>query len=187
MKIIQKKILEHKKTLNSLNNKHFLSELSKVCKVASKTINQKKKIIFCGNGGSASDSNHLSAELVGMFKKKRKALNSISLTSNSSAITAIANDYGFEQVFARQLEAVGKRGDLLICITTSGKSKNILKVLDVAKKMKIITCLLSSTKAQKYKIISNFKLLVPCISTDTIQEMHILLGHIICDYIERNI
>lgn len=187
MKAVIEKILEHKRTLVSLNNEYFLSELNRVCKVATKTIKNKRKIIFCGNGGSASDSNHLSAELVGMFKRKRKALNSISLVANTSTITAIANDYGFEYVFARQLEAIGKKGDLLICISTSGKSKNILKVLDVAKKMKVITCLLSSKKVKKLTIRTNYKLLIPSNSTDIIQEMHILVGHIICDHIEKNI
>jgi len=187
MKFFFRKILNAQKNLEKFKETEFLFNFNKLCNYAEIVIKKDRKIIFCGNGGSASDSNHLATELVGKFKKKRRALNCISLASNSSLITAIGNDYGFNKIFSRQLEGVGKKGDLLICITTSGRSKNIIDVLKFARKNKIKTCLLTSIKAKTYKINADFKLFVPSKYTDEIQEMHIFIGHLICDYLDRNL
>ncbi|MAK12057.1 MAG: phosphoheptose isomerase [Candidatus Pelagibacter sp.] len=135
-----------------LGDSDLLSDILISTNIAIKALKAKKKIIFCGNGGSAADSQHLSAELVGKFKKKRKALNSISLTTDTSAITSIGNDMGFDKVFSRQLEAVGEKGDVLFALTTSGKSANILNALKVSKKkkLKLFYYLQSLQKKQNY-------------------------------------
>ena len=143
------------------------------------------KVIFCGNGGSASDGEHLCAELVGRYLRKRKAYPAIALTSNSSLITALGNDYGFENIFYRQLDSIGKRGDILFAITTSGKSKNILKILELAKKKGIKIILLTSIKAKKLKKKVDLLIPVPSKRVDRIQEMHIGIGHIICEAVEN--
>ena len=186
MDLIKKNIIEAKKNLENLNDDKFLKEIFKFSKISIEKLKKNKKIIFCGNGGSASDSNHLAAELVGRFMKNRVAINAISLATNISSITAIANDLDYNKIFSRQIEAYGQDGDILVCITTSGKSKNILNAINAAKKKKIKILLLSSLKAKNSKIKTDFKILVPSKRTDRIQEMHILIGHIICEIIENN-
>lgn len=185
MEIVLKNIKSAKKNLEILEDDKFIREINNFSIAAIKTLKKKKKLIFCGNGGSASDSNHIAAELVGRFMKNRVALNAISLTANTSAITAIANDLDYKKVFSRQIEAHGNKGDLLICITTSGRSKNILEAVKTAKKKNIKTLFLSSILARKIKLKTDFKILVPGTRTDRIQEMHILVGHIICELIEK--
>ena len=117
--------------------------------------------------------------------KNRVPINSLSLATNISSITAIANDFNFDKIFSRQLEAYGNKGDILFCITTSGKSKNIIKAMNTANKKGIEILLLSSLKATNLKFNTKFKILVPSKRTDRIQEMHILVGHIICEIIEN--
>ena len=185
MEIVLKNIKLAKKNLEILEDDKFIREINNFSMEAIKTLTKKNKLIFCGNGGSASDSNHIAAELVGRFMKNRVALNAISLTANTSAITAIANDLDYKKVFSRQIEAHGKKGDLLVCITTSGRSKNILEAVKTAKKKGIKTLFLSSILARKIKLKTDFKILVPGTRTDRIQEMHILIGHIICELIEK--
>ena len=134
--LLKSKIDSAINSFSKLGESDLLSDILISTKIIVKALKSKKKIIFCGNGGSAADSQHLSAELVGKFKKKRKALSSISLTTDTSAITSIGNDMGFDKVFSRQLEAIGEKGDVLFALTTSGKSANILNVLKVSKKKK---------------------------------------------------
>ena len=148
-------------------------------------LKKKNKIIFCGNGGSASDGEHLSAELAGRYLKSRKAYPAIALTGNSSLLTALGNDYGFENIFYRQIESIGKKGDILFAITTSGKSKNILKVLKLVKKKGIKVILLTSIKAKNLKNKVDLIIPVPSKRVDRIQEMHIGIGHIICEIVEN--
>jgi len=186
METILNNIHAAKRNLTLLEKKIFVKQIHNFSIKAIKTLKNKRKLIFCGNGGSASDSNHIVAELVGRFMKNRSAINAISFTANNSAITAIANDFGYEKIFSRQLEAHGKKGDFLICISTSGKSKNILEVIKKAKKMDISTLLLSSELARNVNVKSNYKVLVPSKRTDRIQEMHILIGHIVCELIEKS-
>jgi D-sedoheptulose 7-phosphate isomerase len=174
-----------KNNVELINNKDIIDEIHNISLYSARILKKNKKIIFCGNGGSAADSNHLSAELVGRFLKKRKALNAISLTANTSAITAISNDFGYSEVFVRQIEANCARGDLLFLITTSGKSLNILKALKMAQTMGVKTVLLSSILAKNLRFKSDFKILVPASRTDRIQELHIIIGHLICEQIEK--
>lgn len=144
------------------------------------------KIIFCGNGGSAADSQHLSAELVGRYKINRPSLASLSLTVDTSALTAIANDFGYEQVFARQLEGVGKKGDCLVGISTSGNSQNIVNAFLKAKEMGIKTVAFTGESGGKMKELADICLNVPSAVTNNIQEMHIACGHILCEIVEKH-
>ena len=141
------------------------------------------EIMFCGNGGSASDANHLSAEFISRFKRERASLPAISLSANNSIITAIANDYDFEHVFSRQVEGLADEDDVLIGISTSGKSKNVLKAFDEAKKLGVKTIFL--TGKNKTGADVNLEINVPSDITAEIQEMHIAIGHIIAELVEK--
>ena len=144
-------------------------------------------IFWCGNGGSAADSQHLAAELVGRFKNNRRALRSVALTTDTSVLTCVANDYSYEDIFARQVEALARAGDVLIAISTSGKSKNILHVLKTAKDMGLITIALLGKDGGPAKYLADHALIVPSDSTARIQETHILIGHIFCELIEQEL
>ena len=171
---------------NLKSDKNF-KQIREAFKVIINSIKRKKKIFFCGNGGSASDSQHLVAELVGQYlKSNRKALPAISLTTNTSTITAISNDIGYNEIFSRQLEAIGNKGDVLFCISTSGKSKNIIKVLQKAKKIGLKTILLTGSRKILNKNI-DFQINAPSNRVDRIQEMHIFIGHLICESIESSL
>lgn len=175
-------------TLNRIyKNKLLLEKLDEICKICISSIKNGGKIIFGGNGGSAADSQHLSAELVGRFKKDRPPISSISLNTNVSSLTAIANDYNYELIFSRQLEALGNSGDLLIAISTSGNSKNIVELVKKAKSMNIISIGLTGEGDSKLSNLCDYIINVPSKETARIQEAHILIGHIICDYIETNL
>lgn len=145
------------------------------------------KIMFCGNGGSAADAQHLAAELVGKLNFDRPPLAAISLTTDTSAITAIGNDYGFEYIFSRQIEAIGKQGDVLIAISTSGNSLNILNAILEAKKKNIITIGITGQFGGKMLGMTDYIYLAPSVNTQEIQEHHIKLGHEYCGIIEKEI
>ena len=140
--------------------------------------------MLCGNGGSAADAQHIAAELTGRYKTERGALAGIALTTDTSALTAIGNDYGYEFVFSRQLEALGREGDLLIAISTSGNSGNVLKALELARKIGIKTIGLSGRTGGAMNELCELNLVVPSNDTPRIQEMHIMIGHIICQAID---
>ena len=141
-------------------------------------------IFWCGNGGSASDSQHLAGELVGRFIGDRKPLKSIALNADTSVMTCIVNDYGYDYIFSRQVEALGSKGDVLIGITTSGNSGNILKAFEVANNLKMTTIGLLGKGGGEAKNISQHSLIINSQSTARIQEAHITVGHILCDLIE---
>ncbi len=144
------------------------------------------KIIFCGNGGSAADSQHLATELTVRYKKNRKAMAAVALTTDTSALTAIGNDFGFDFLFARQLEALGQSGDILIAISTSGNSPNIIKTLEMADEIgNIIKIGFTGKTGGKMANMCDILINVPSIITARIQEMHILLGHMLCDALEN--
>lgn len=143
------------------------------------------KLLVCGNGGSAADSNHFAAELVCKYKRVRRALPAVSLAANMSIITAIGNDYDFNKVFSRQIEALGEKKDILFAISTSGNSSNIIEALKQAKKQRLYTIGLSGVTSGKMKNLCDLMLCVPSKETPRIQESHILIIHIICDLIER--
>ena len=141
-------------------------------------------IFFCGNGGSAADSQHLAAELMGRFLKDRKPLKSIALTVDTSALTAIGNDYGFDQVFSRQLDGLGKEGDVLYSLSTSGNSVNVVNAMKMAKTKKITTIGMTGSTTSAMSEIADLISQVPSEQTNHIQEMHIIIGHYICGRVE---
>ena len=148
------------------------------------TLQGDKKILFFGNGGSASDSMHLATELTVRYKHNRNALPAIALTTDSTQITAIGNDFGFEHIFARQIEALGQEGDLAFALTTSGQSQNVLKGLEMAQKKKLKTVAFVGGKGL-HKGTADHILKVPSTETARIQETHLFLGHILCAYVEE--
>jgi len=146
-----------------------------------------KKVILFGNGGSAADAQHISAELVGRFKKDRKALPAITLTTNTSVLTALSNDYGFDIVFSRQVDAVVEDGDVVIAISTSGNSPNVLKGVDAARRKGAKTVGLTGKDGGKLKDMVDIAIVVPSDKTARIQEGHITIGHIICELVESEL
>ncbi len=151
------------------------------------TLKRGGKILFCGNGGSAADSQHLAAEFVGRFKKERKPISALSLTTNTSILTAISNDYSFKSIFSRQVQALGKKGDLLIGISTSGNAENVILAVRMAKKIGIKTVGLTGKDGGKLAKISDISFVVHSNDTARIQEAHILIGHILAEIAENNI
>lgn len=165
----------------------LLLTVEKIAKRCVEALQQGKKILFAGNGGSAADSQHLAAELVSRLRYDRPGLAAIALTTDTSALTAIGNDYSYEHVFARQLEAIAQPGDVFIGITTSGKSPNILRALEVARAKKLVTIGFTGKQAPLMAERCDFVLNVPSQETPNIQECHIMLGHIICTLLEEEI
>ena len=163
------------------------AEIETVGDVLIRAIRQRKKILWCGNGGSAADAQHLSTELVSRLRFNRPAIASIALTTDTSFLTAHANDFGFDDIFAREVEALGNEGDVLIGISTSGNSENIIRAMDRAKQRKITMVVLSGKDGGKLKRIADYNLSVPSRETQRIQEGHITIGHILCDLIEQEL
>ena len=145
------------------------------------------KLILFGNGGSAADAQHLAAEMTGRFLKDRPALPAISLTANTSSLTAIANDYSFDLVFARQVEALGLVGDVAVGISTSGNSRNVICAIEVARKKGLTTVALTGKGGGNLRSVADYCFTVPSTETPRIQEAHILIGHIICELVENEL
>ena len=143
------------------------------------------KLLLCGNGGSAADAQHIAAELSGRFEIDRKPLNAEALHVNSSFVTAVANDYGYEEVYSRMVEAIGKNGDILLALSTSGNSKNIIRAIDKANSLGLITIGFSGNDGGAMQNLCKYNLIIPSDNTARIQEAHILVGHIICKLIEQ--
>jgi D-sedoheptulose 7-phosphate isomerase len=152
-----------------------------------KSLRSGGKVFFFGNGGSAADAQHLAAEFTGRYLKERRALPGMALSVNSSSLTAIGNDYGFDLVFARQLEALGKQGDVAVGISTSGNSLNVVRALQVAKAMSMFTVALTGASGGILKNIADCAIAIPSEETPRIQECHILTGHIICEIVEEKL
>ncbi len=167
----------------------FIQKNSKLLDLAIKVIkdalNKGNKVLICGNGGSAADSQHIAAEIVGRFKKERKGLPAIALTTDTSIITAIGNDYGFERIFERQVEALGKEGDVLIAISTSGNSENVILAIKKAKELGVKVIALLGKDGGKIKEMADIVLIVPSYDTARIQECHQTIYHTICEKIEE--
>ena len=183
LKMIEKELQAHKETLEK-TIEVMIPEIEEASKIVIDTLKSGNKVLLCGNGGSASDAQHISAELTGRYKTERKALSAIALNTDSSAMTAISNDYGYDRVFDRQVEALARDGDLLIAISTSGNSMNILSALAVAKLLGCRTIGLSGKDGGDMNRLSHLNLVVPSDDTPRIQEMHILIGHIICQAVD---
>ena len=170
-----------------LANESLVTLIAEVAEKCVELYRNDKKTLLAGNGGSAADAQHIAAELVGRYGFDRPSIASIALTTDTSSLTAIGNDYGYDKVFSRQLEGVGSRGDLFIGISTSGNSQNIINAFKSAKGKGIITVALVGRDGGKMAQMADYALIVPSDSTPRIQESHILIGHILCDIIEKEL
>lgn len=179
------KNLNESAAVKIITAKKLSKEIVKAVKLAIKTYKNGNKILLCGNGGSAADCQHIAAEFVGRFKKNRKAFPAIALTTNTSILTALGNDFGYGFLFSRQIEALGVKGDLLFAISTSGESVNVVNATKTAKGLKMKTIGLLGGTGGRLKRIVDLPIIVPAKSSDRIQEVHITIGHIICDLVER--
>ncbi len=170
-----------------INDKKIISAINESIKIITDTLKNKGKILFCGNGGSAADAQHIAAELSGRFYFDRDPLPAEAMHVNTSYLTAVANDYSYNEIYARYLKSAGKKGDILVGISTSGNSENIVKAFKQAKKMDIKTIALTGESGGKLKELSDILINIPSNDTPRIQESHILVGHIICEFVEKNI
>jgi D-sedoheptulose 7-phosphate isomerase len=159
--------------------------IMEVANVIANAFNKGKKLILFGNGGSATDASHLAAEFVNRFEKERPSLPAIALNTDMAVITAIANDYDFSEIFSKQLKSLSDEGDVVIGISTSGSSANVLKAMEVAKKKKLITIALTGMKGDKFASKAQYAFIVPSDKTPRIQETHITLGHVLCRMVEE--
>lgn len=185
-KYLEIAVKEHGSAISGFFKTHK-KDLEMLAKRISTRFKNDKKLLLCGNGGSACDALHIAGEFVGRFVSDRKALPAIALTADSGILTAIGNDYGFEKIFSRQIEALGKKGDVLIAISTSGSSPNILEALKAAKKQGLYTVLLTGEKGKKNKDKANLTLAVPSLSTARIQETHITALQILVGLVEEGL
>ncbi|APT76070.1 phosphoheptose isomerase [Marinitoga sp. 1137] len=170
-----------------LENEKLLKKIESASKIIIDAIKKGNKVIFCGNGGSAADAQHLAAELMGKFYLNRKPMPAISLTVNTSVLTAIGNDFGYDEVFVRQLEGIAKNGDIIVGISTSGNSKNIIKAFKYAKENNIKIIAFTGETGGKIKEYADILINIPSNDTPRIQESHITIGHIICEIVEKEI
>ncbi|HUD21884.1 MAG TPA: D-sedoheptulose 7-phosphate isomerase [Acidobacteriaceae bacterium] len=180
--VFGKSIAEHLEVVRQLEAQQHVLEA--IARAMTATLRAGGKILWCGNGGSAGDSQHLSSELVGRFQHERRGLASLALTTDSSALTSIANDYGYEMVFSRQVEAIGVAGDLLVGISTSGNSHNVVAALRVARSQGLKTVAFTGAGGGRMANLADHLFAVESKVTARIQEAHILAGHMLCDWIE---
>lgn len=162
-----------------------IDKIIEVARAIANSFNDGKKLILFGNGGSATDASHIAAEFVNRFKKERPGLPAIALNTDMAVITSIANDYDFSEIFAKQLKSLADSGDVVIAISTSGNSPNVLKAMDVAKKKRLTTVAFTGSKGDRLASKATYSFIVPSDSTPRIQETHITLGHVICQMVEE--
>jgi D-sedoheptulose 7-phosphate isomerase len=159
--------------------------IERAAQMLTDAVRRGNKVMFCGNGGSAADSQHLAAELMGRYLKERNPMPAIALTTDTSALTAIGNDYGFADVFVRQLRGLGRKGDGLVAISTSGNSENVVRAVTAANEIGIATIALTGQGGGKLRELADIAICVPAKQTNHIQEMHIAIGHYLCGFIEQ--
>ena len=174
---------DHLRTIEALRSQ--IPTINEIGRLLIACIQDGGCVFWLGNGGSAADSQHLAAEMVGRFEQERPGIRSLALTTDTSALTSIGNDYGFDRIFARQIEALGRPGDLVIGISTSGNSPNVLAAVQAAHDLGMGTVGLSGRDGGKLKALADLCLVAPSDNTARIQEAHILVGHILCDLVER--
>ena len=183
--VFGKAIREHLEVVRQVEAQQPILEAMALAMTA--TLRCGGKILWCGNGGSAADAQHLAAEMVGRFRRERRPLPAIALTTDTSILTALANDYGFESVFSRQVEALGNPGDLLVGISTSGNSRNVIAALQAARSHGLATVAFTGAGGGNFAALADLFFAVASIDTARIQEAHILAGHMLCDWIELDI
>lgn len=170
-----------------LSDQTLIDTVAQVAEAMTTAFKNDKKVLFCGNGGSAADAQHLAAEFSGRFYYDRPPLFSEALHVNSSYVTAVGNDYSYDVIYSRLVQAMGREGDVLVGISTSGNSTNVVKALEVANQLGMITVAMTGETGGKMKDVSKFLLNIPSKDTPRIQECHILLGHIMCEIVEANV
>lgn len=169
-----------------LNNENLLKQIAEVSNIITQSLKKGGKLLLCGNGGSAADAQHIAAEFTGRFYKEREPLFAEALHVNSSYMTAVSNDYGFHLAYQRLVKAKGKKGDVLIGISTSGNSANVVNAVEKGNEIGMITIALAGISGGKLSGLAHHNLLVPSDDTPRIQEAHILIGHLICEIVENN-
>jgi D-sedoheptulose 7-phosphate isomerase len=186
--ILTKEFLEVSKTIKYVLDQPISERemFFKLVKDAKKSIKNKFKIIFLGNGGSAADAQHLATEIVVRYKKNRKAIPALAITTDTSALTAIGNDFSFNQIFSRQLEAIANKGDTVVILTTSGNSLNILEAIKFLKKRKINFFVIAGNKGGKASKLTKKILIVPSKETSVIQNLQMMYGHVLCEILEKS-
>lgn len=184
--VIHSHIQDHKDVVNHLDDE-TIKKIEEVSNLLVDCLSNGKTIFWCGNGGSAGDSQHLAAELIGRYKNDRRPLRSIALTTDSSAITCISNDYSYDKVFERQIEGLGTKGDVLIGISTSGNSFNVINAVNKANNIGVTTVCMLGNNGGAANEIADHSIIINSQSTARIQEMHIFVGHIFCDLIEHGL
>lgn len=183
---IQQRIEESVETKNKLlANEQLLQTVEKASLAVLQALKEGNKILFCGNGGSAADAQHLAAEFSGRFYLNRKALSAEALHCNTSYLTAVANDYSFDVIYSRIIEGIGNKGDVLIGLSTSGNSKNIVEAFKSAKAAGMITIAFTGDSGGAMAALSDYLINIPSANTPRIQESHIMVGHIICEWVEQ--
>jgi D-sedoheptulose 7-phosphate isomerase len=184
-KVYRGAIAEHVKTIEAMAGQQAVFE--RIANEMSRAVLAGRKILWCGNGGSAADSQHLAAELMGRFKCERQGLPSIAMTTDTSILTAIGNDYGYERVFQRQVEALCTRGDVVVGISTSGKSRNVCAALETARKLGAFTVAFTGEGGGAMAGVADAVFSAASKDTARVQETHILFGHMLCDWIEQSV
>lgn len=185
IKMLVAKIQTLSSMLVQVEERH-LDSFAVSAEIFSSALKNGNTIFWCGNGGSAAESSHLAVELIGRFKNNRRPLPSISLNADTSALTCIANDFGYDEIFARQLEGLASRGDVLVVLSTSGKSENILRALRKAKEIGVVTIALLGKGGGQALDLADHAIVIDSSETARIQEIHLLLGHTFCEYAEKD-
>lgn len=186
MKQRLQKILDDSVSAQKLAFESNFETVEKLVAAMIKAFESGNRVFFCGNGGSAADSQHIAAEFIGRFQKERKALPAIALTTDTSVLTCLANDYGYDVVFSRQLEGLAHPGDILVGLSTSGKSVNVLKAFEKARQMQVLTVALTGHDGGPMGKLADISIIVPSKVTARIQEAHITLAHAICELVEEH-
>ena len=182
--IIRQRFLDHLEVAQAVMQSEILGQIETISVAIKKALANGHKVLFCGNGGSAADSQHLAAEFVGRFQKERCGLPAIALTVDTSILTAVGNDYGFDKVFVRQVEALAQPGDILIGISTSGNSPNVVAAIELAKTKDVYCVGMTAAGGGKMATLCDECIAVPAKITARAQEMHILIGHILCELVD---
>lgn len=184
MEFLTDSLQEHLQTIQNLIDSS-LREIERSGQIICEALASERKILLCGNGGSAADAQHIAAELVGCYEKQRRSWPAIALTTDTSALTAVSNDLGYEQVFARQVAGLAQAGDVLVAISTSGKSKNVLRAAEQARELGCKTIALTGATAEPLRSLCDIGVVVPSNRTSRVQEAHITIGHLWCEMVDH--
>ena len=184
--LLQRSLEEHLQVVQATLQSQ-LGEIERAGALIRDTLHQGHKVLICGNGGSAADAQHIAAELVGRYERQRKAWPAIALTTDTSALTAISNDYGYEEVFARQVEALASANDVLLALSTSGTSANVLKAVEKARELGCKTIALTGAAGEPLASLCDLAVVVPAARTARVQECHITIGHLWCESIDAEL